>query len=617
MTAKEGGATEEYIDVAVDLDSATRLSGHIGPVTGVGFFHKGTKLLSAGVDKDMRIWDIQPRVRWAGILMRHHEMPITFLRVSKNQQYHASVDQGGTMILGAFSVSQIGGKLSHHFSDRVVGLEFCPGGDCLVVASERGEIAFWKNPQGKDFQSWQRTLSSPPATMRFPNMASIDSLSFSEDGRGLFLAGDGAIGLWEFGKKNFLRFDSPHKGKVTALALSPDGNTLASGGGDSDLILYKIERSLKIMAKLPQGDPIASISFSPNGKYLAVAAGPMVRMYETFSYSLVSTFIGTRRPVSQIAFNPDSSLLAAAGLDHSIRLYPIASPDSGISVLPSGGGTYDQMGSNKDDVDEQPKSTNQADTNSFAVVIAVQEYQLETIPRVAYAARDGQSVFKYLTTAMGFPPANSVLLLNDQATLSQIKKFLGPWLAMRAKKGGKVFIYFAGHGTADPKSGEGRLLPYDGDPNHMDLTAVNVREVVEGLGRLEAQVSLVLDSCFAGRGARSISIPGARPLVWVQGTAAGRDSNTVILGAAEGDQISTFYPPGRHGLFTHFFLKGLRGSADADKDGNVEVAELFRYLRPAVEAAAREQNIKQTPFISPEIEAVERKNLPPWIRLKE
>lgn len=46
MTAKEGGATEEYIgDVAVDLDSATRLSGHIGPVTGVGFFHKGTKLL--------------------------------------------------------------------------------------------------------------------------------------------------------------------------------------------------------------------------------------------------------------------------------------------------------------------------------------------------------------------------------------------------------------------------------------------------------------------------------------------------------------------------------------------------------------------------------------------
>ena len=58
-------------------------------------------------------------------------------------------------------------------------------------------------------------------------------------------------------------------------------------------------------------------------------------------------------------------------------------------------------------------------------------------------------------------------------------------------------------------------------------------------------------------------------------------------------------PEGQEGLFTYFFLEGLAGKADLNKNGWVEVEELFKYLRPKVEKQARLVNLQQTPTLSP------------------
>ena len=49
---------------------------------------------------------------------------------------------------------------------------------------------------------------------------------------------------------------------------------------------------------------------------------------------------------------------------------------------------------------------------------------------------------------------------------------------------------------------------------------------------------------------------------------------------------------------TYFFLKGLQGEADTNKDGKIDIAELFEYLRPQVERVARRDfNNEQTPLL--------------------
>jgi hypothetical protein len=53
--------------------------------------------------------------------------------------------------------------------------------------------------------------------------------------------------------------------------------------------------------------------------------------------------------------------------------------------------------------------------------------------------------------------------------------------------------------------------------------------------------------------------------------------NGAVFTSSQGQQVSAWYPDKRHGLFTYFFLKGLRGAADADHDKRITAGEMAAY----------------------------------------
>jgi uncharacterized caspase-like protein len=56
----------------------------------------------------------------------------------------------------------------------------------------------------------------------------------------------------------------------------------------------------------------------------------------------------------------------------------------------------------------------------------------------------------------------------------------------------------------------------------------------------------------------------------------------------------------RHGLFTYYLLRGLRGEADTNRDGEVTLGEIAGYVRQKVAWAAKSQfNAEQHPQILP------------------
>jgi uncharacterized caspase-like protein len=61
-----------------------------------------------------------------------------------------------------------------------------------------------------------------------------------------------------------------------------------------------------------------------------------------------------------------------------------------------------------------------------------------------------------------------------------------------------VFVYVSGHGVpGDDKNGY--LLPVDGVPGQVGLTAYNVRTLVENMNKVPARsVTIALDTCFSG-----------------------------------------------------------------------------------------------------------------------
>lgn len=267
-----------------------------------------------------------------------------------------------------------------------------------------------------------------------------------------------------------------------------------------------------------------------------------------------------------------------------------------------------------ENVDTPPRSRTKTDPEAYAVVIGIERYR--DVPAVDYASRDAEAVHAYLTRAMGFDAKNTILLTNERATLTDLTTYLGPWLEDRVNAKSRVFIFYAGHGAPDPRTGKSYLVPYDGNPSYNETKSYPISRLYDTLAKLPAaEIVIAMDACFSGAGGRSVLAKGARPLVHsqVQKLAA---PNIVVLSASSGDQISTYYPDGQHGLLTYFLLKGLRGAADSDKNDDITTSELYSYIRPAVELEARKQHVEQTPMLNPAPQILGDKGDRVWLRLR-
>ena len=242
------------------------------------------------------------------------------------------------------------------------------------------------------------------------------------------------------------------------------------------------------------------------------------------------------------------------------------------------------------------KSAERAD--DLALVVGVEKYQ--GLPDAQFARRDAEAVREHLL-ALGYPQRNVVLLVDGQATKTNLAKYLEAWLPERANERSTVFFFYSGHGAPDVNSRKAFLVPVEGDPQYLAVSAYPLEQLYRALGALKAKrVIVALDSCFSGAGGRSVLPKGTRPLVSKVDTGILDPRGKVVaLTASSVDEISGTVAEQGHGAFTYYLLKGLNGAA-AGKDGSVTIRALYDYLRPKVEDAAREQNREQTPALLPE-----------------
>jgi hypothetical protein len=249
----------------------------------------------------------------------------------------------------------------------------------------------------------------------------------------------------------------------------------------------------------------------------------------------------------------------------------------------------------RSDVDEIPLIKTKQNKNSYAIVIGIEQYR-QKLPKADFAVADAKTISEYLTRTMGYPEENVITLLNDRALKSDMEKYFDRWLSNNVEENGRVFIYYSGHGAPNTKTGDVYLVPYDGDPTFITETGYSIARLYESLGKLKAKdITVVLDSCFSGAGGRSVLAKGAKPLVMTINMPA-IHKNISVMTASSGDQISSAYEEGGHGLFTYFLLKGIKDENVIQQDGSIKMEELFGYIKPQVERIARKQfNNEQTP----------------------
>ena len=263
-----------------------------------------------------------------------------------------------------------------------------------------------------------------------------------------------------------------------------------------------------------------------------------------------------------------------------------------------------------------PPLRRETSRDRWAVVIGVGRYASPDIPSLRYSVADAEAFAQLLIERAGFKKEN-VLLLTDKTerkpTLRDMKWALGTFLARSAKKEDLVVIFYAGHGAPeiDPRGSEPDglakyLVPSDADPNDLYATALPMDELQIIFDRIEAErVVVFLDACYSGAaGGRTFASKRTRALrvddVFLDRLA--RSRGRAIITASRASEVSIELPELGHGLFTHYLLQGLRGTADLDRDGVVTLQELYTYLEQQVTQKSRAAGGNQHPVMKGEME---------------
>ena len=114
-----------------------------------------------------------------------------------------------------------------------------------------------------------------------------------------------------------------HIDKVPALAWSPDGSVLASGSLDGTLLLWDAARGRA--ASLGEHDAaLRSLAFSPDGGVLASAdARGEIALWDPVRSEHLTAWIAHQGRVTDLSFSPDGARLVSAGKDGLLRMWSV------------------------------------------------------------------------------------------------------------------------------------------------------------------------------------------------------------------------------------------------------------------------------------------------------
>jgi uncharacterized caspase-like protein/tetratricopeptide (TPR) repeat protein len=237
--------------------------------------------------------------------------------------------------------------------------------------------------------------------------------------------------------------------------------------------------------------------------------------------------------------------------------------------------------------------TNAAPVNiprSYALVIGIASYKnLPASAQLAYPNRDAEDMYTVLISAEGgqFPAENVHKLINEKATVANIRHELEEWLPSVTKADDRVVIYFAGHGFVS--GGKAYLAPYDVDIHNIASTAYPMDDLGKDIGgRIKGKWKvLITDACHSGA-----ITPQADPQAdrgQVTQSLLNLQTSTFSLTASR-DREQSFESAnwgGGHGIFTYYVVKGLEGEADTNGDGIVTADELSEYVHSNVRLATQ------------------------------
>jgi len=286
------------------------LKGHTGYICSVAICPGHRYAVSGSRDKTVRVWELASGrcVR----TLKEHKRRVNSVAISPNGRYAVSGSGDKTVqiwkiipdssYIADLQLSLLKGfkerKKEEDMLDQAIGQ--------VKTLYEKGD---YRNSFSVLFEAWKETGFSDNDTINklyssLMKKGKIKGLGFSFQ-KGLHVG---------------------HTGRVTSVAISPDGRYTLSGSGDKTIRLWELSSSRSVRTLEGHSGWVQSVTFSPDGNFAVSGSDDMtVRVWELASGRCVQTLEGHTRGVNSVAINPEGRYAMSSSGDKTVRIWELAS----------------------------------------------------------------------------------------------------------------------------------------------------------------------------------------------------------------------------------------------------------------------------------------------------
>ncbi len=294
-------------------------SGFVG--YSVAFSPDSKWLASADYDGGVRLWSVETGN--VERMFKHGDKSVSSVSFFDNGQWLASSGYDEKIKLWKVKTDKLITKeavyeIEAHAAD-IESIAISSDNKWLASGSKDKTVKLWELRNG-ELKLRQTLIEHDQA---------IHSVSFSADNKWLACGGEsGTLMLWKLGSNAEMSHHilDGHIGVVKCVAFSSDNNWMASAAGDNVVKLWKLQ-DLEVQPPSMHEGHAGQVRNVSRNNWLA--SGGIEEKSENQEVTLHRTFEGHTFPVRSVSFSPDGDWLASASYDGTLKLWALK--DDGIS----------------------------------------------------------------------------------------------------------------------------------------------------------------------------------------------------------------------------------------------------------------------------------------------
>lgn len=284
-------------------------------VASLQFSGDGRRLLTAAVNAELALWDLQgpqgplPLARW------HADTTWIFRAFFSRQG--SEVIAVGNRSISTWSLADPGRP------SRVT--DWTEFSDAIVASLDQERVASYSF-ESERLKLWEPSHSGPAKEFEAAK-STIACLAFAPGGQRLASGGfDGCLGIWDIGLGTEQVRLSGHQGEIRSVAWSLQHEVVASGGTDGTIRVWNVEPASFRQPELKHGSKVQSLRFLAQGTSL-LSVGPgslsdaghsVVRLWDVASGKLTASHTLTGRPIhNALGLNASGNQVTVADIIQS------------------------------------------------------------------------------------------------------------------------------------------------------------------------------------------------------------------------------------------------------------------------------------------------------------